>query len=90
MYLPDVNVWLAITFESHVHHAAAKNWYDSLSEEACAFCRMTQQGFLRLATNPKAFESEAVSLTDAWQFYDTFLRDPLVRFRDEPEDVERL
>src|SRR6266849_5289253 len=31
MLLPDVNVWLALTFDSHVHHAAAKIWFDALT-----------------------------------------------------------
>jgi predicted nucleic acid-binding protein len=26
MLLPDVNVWLALTFDSHVHHPVAKSW----------------------------------------------------------------
>jgi predicted nucleic acid-binding protein len=56
MFLPDINVWLALAFESHVHHEVAKGWLEGLSSEGCAFCRTTQQGFLRLATNPKAFD----------------------------------
>ena len=67
MFLPDVNVWLALAFESHFHHVAAREWFDAQPDASCLFCRMTQQGFLRLATNPKAFADEAVSLTDAWR-----------------------
>jgi predicted nucleic acid-binding protein len=29
MLLPDVNVWLALTFDSHIHHPAAKKWFDA-------------------------------------------------------------
>jgi hypothetical protein len=43
MLLPDVNVWLALTFDSHVHHPAAKTWFDGLADEVCFFCRLTQQ-----------------------------------------------
>ena len=28
--LPDVIVWLALTFDSHVHDLAAKSWFDAL------------------------------------------------------------
>ena len=35
MLLPDVNVWLALAFDSHVHHPVAKLWFDSLSNEVC-------------------------------------------------------
>ena len=33
MLLPDVNVWLALAFDSHVHHPVAKQWFDGLSNE---------------------------------------------------------
>ena len=67
MFLPDVNLWLALAFESHVHHSAAKSWFESVQEQDCTFCRLTQQGFLRLVTNPRAFDEEGVTLLDAWR-----------------------
>jgi toxin-antitoxin system PIN domain toxin len=89
MLLPDVNVWLALTFDSHVHHLAAKSWFDGLSSDAvCCFCRLTQQGFLRLATNRSVFGNNAVTLPEAWQKYDLFLSDPRVSFADEPAQIE--
>ena len=78
MLLPDVNVWLALTFDLHVHHPAAKNWFDGLTGEVCFFCRLTQQGFLRLATNGAAFGPHALTLAEAWQKYDTFRSDARV------------
>src|SRR5947209_20621068 len=72
MLLLDINVWLALTFDSHIHHPAAKAWFDGLANEVCCFCRLTQQGFLRLATNPSVFGKHAVTLPEAWQKYDTF------------------
>jgi uncharacterized protein len=90
MFLPDINLWLALAFESHVHHAVSKTWFDTLSGEGCSFCRMPQQGFLRLATNPKAFGTEAVTLVEAWHMYDAFLADPNVSFTSEPDGVEPL
>jgi uncharacterized protein len=90
MFLPDVNLWLALAFESHIHHASARSWFETAGQEGCAFCRLTQQGFLRLATNPKAFGPEAVSLNDAWRMYDAFTDDPRVTFTQEPEDLEEL
>ena len=91
MFLADVNVWLALAFQSHVHHSSAKAWFEALpSGESVRFCRMTQQGFLRLATNPKAFGNEAVPLIRAWELYDAFLGDPRVSFVQEPAGVEPL
>ena len=51
---------------------------------------MTQQGFLRLATNPAAFRDEAVSLEKAWECYDIFTGDPRVIFAVEPAGIDAL
>lgn len=88
MLLPDINVWLALTFGTHVHHPAAKIWFDALSGDVCCFCRLTQQGFLRLATNHKVFGAQALTLRQAWQAYDTLQTDPRVSFADEPPNLE--
>jgi predicted nucleic acid-binding protein len=55
MYLPDINFWLALNFSQHKHNSAATSWFNALPQnDQCFFCRFTQMGFLRLATNPKA------------------------------------
>lgn len=90
MLLPDVNVWLALAFDAHTHHLAAKRWIEGLSNELCFFCRMTQQGFLRLATNPSVLGADAVSLSQAWQVYDTTLSDQRVSYAEEPVGLESL
>ena len=87
-YLPDINVWLALTFSAHLHHSAALNWFDTAPIGSCAFCRMTQQGFLRLTSNPAVFKSDALSLPQAWHAYDTLLGDERVIFRPESDKVE--
>ena len=86
--LPDVNVWLALAFDAHVHHPAAKIWFDGLTDEVCLFCRLTQQGFLRLATNRQVFGANALALAGAWQKYDTLRSDPRVSFADERPTLE--
>ncbi len=86
--LPDVNVWVALSFSSHVHHPSANAWFKSLSNESLYFCRMTQQGFLRLVTNSRAFPTAAVPLSRAWQMYDAILTDPKIAFTSEPASIE--
>ena len=89
MLLPDINVWLAMTFATHVHHATAKVWFDALATDGtCYFCRLTQQGFLRLASNAKVFRTEALTLQEAWRFYDALANDSRVNFAMEPSDLE--
>ena len=89
MFLPDINFWLALTFEVHMHHAVAKTSFDSYPAQPFFFCRFTQQGFLRIASTAKAFGEEAVSLREGWRLYDTILSDPRVRLADEPDDLEQ-
>jgi uncharacterized protein len=90
MYLLDVNVWLALAFDTHVHHTVAKNWFDGLPTGRFFFCRMTQQGFLRLATDPRVLRSDAVTLADAWKMYDAMHRDARITCCDEPVGTEIL
>ena len=50
---PDVNVWMALSFQGHVHHEIAREWFESLDDPDDArlcFCRITQLSFLRLIT----------------------------------------
>jgi toxin-antitoxin system PIN domain toxin len=89
MYLPDINVWLALAFEVHFHHRTAKAWFEGTGPDSCGFCRLTQQGFLRLATNPAVFGDEAVPMDVAWSCYDRLLEDERVYFMREPEGVEK-
>jgi toxin-antitoxin system PIN domain toxin len=86
--LPDVNVWLALTFSSHSQHPPANSWFKALTNETLFFCRMTQQGFLRLASNAKVFPKDAVSITDAWRLFDRILVDPRIGFAGEPAGLE--
>ena len=51
---------------------------------------MTQQGFLRLATDPRVLKSEAVTLPEAWGMYDGILRDRRISFSEEPAGVETI
>ena len=51
--LVDANVWLAVAFSGHVHHAPAKTWFEGQNDATCAFCRVTQMALLRHLTNSK-------------------------------------
>lgn len=86
MHLLDVNVWLALAFDSHLHHSRAAEWFAAAQPDSCCFCRMTQQGFLRLATTPRIMTPQALTLSEAWRAYD----DPKVVFVDEPSGVESI
>jgi uncharacterized protein len=90
MHLPDISVWLALAFDSHQHHVRAVDWFRTAELESCCFCRVTQQGFLRLATTPRVMTPQALTLKEAWVAYDDLYRDPRVVFADEPDGIEPL
>jgi toxin-antitoxin system PIN domain toxin len=91
MYLPDINVWLALAFIAHAQHPRARAWFNGLAENhRCFFCRFTQQGFLRLANNPRAFPQVAITQTEAWKLYDSFLANPRIDVASEPPMLESM
>ena len=86
--LPDLNVWLALVSDRHVHHGAAREWFEALEEQRAVFCRVTQMGLLRLLTHPKVMGEDALSLAAAWQCYDALRGDARVVYHIEPPHLE--
>lgn len=86
--LPDVNVWLALASDRHVHHPLAREWFTSIREAGAAFCRVTQMGFLRLLTNSRVMGDDVLNQRQAWGFYEQLERDQRVVFALEPPHIE--
>lgn len=84
----DVNVWLALAFQTHPAHKLAKKHFESASSEIPAvFCRATQHSFLRLVTTPaiqKCYGSESISNALAWERWEYLAGMPQVLFLSEP------
>ena len=87
-YLADVNVWVALSAIGHVHYSSAMEWFTESEPDTIAFCRVTQQGFLRLLTNPRLMGENVVSAARAWELYDALRRDPRITFTPEPPGLE--
>ncbi len=86
---PDINVWVALTYEGHTHHSNAAEWFATLSPEATlAFCRFTQLGLLRLLTTVAVMNDEVMTQPQAWAAYDRWLKDTRVELVDEPAELE--
>jgi hypothetical protein len=80
---------VALTYEGHVHHAAAAAWFAELPPDVTlAFCRFTQLGLLRLLTTAAVMGDEVMTQPQAWAAYDRWLRDPRVMLVDEPPEIE--
>ena len=87
---PDINVWVALTYDRHVHHVAARTWFDGLAPSArLFFCRWTQLGLLRLLSAPAVMGVDrAKSQQEAWKAYDAWHADARVGLLDEPSELE--
>ncbi len=64
MGLLDVNVLVALVWDSHVHHAAARRWFAENQRSGWATCSVTEGGFVRVSSNPKVLPA-AVTVADA-------------------------
>jgi len=91
-YCPDLNVWVALAYDGHQHHASAKAWLAGLNEGPIYFCRLTQLGLLRLLTHPSVMGEDVRSQKESWLIYDSLLRDDRVSFHmeAEPEQIESV
>jgi toxin-antitoxin system PIN domain toxin len=84
---PDVNVWLALLLEDHIHRALVRQWWDS-AQSGMYFLRLTQVSVLRLLTTPAAMNGRPLRMTEAWSSYDHLFDDDRVAFLDEPANID--
>jgi toxin-antitoxin system PIN domain toxin len=89
LFFPDLNVWLALSVEGHIHNEPAWRWLESLpGESRVIFSRYTQIGLLRLLTNAAMMSTRALAVREAWKVYDGWIRDARVEFYPEPRNID--
>lgn len=86
--LPDINVWLALLNERHVHHSAAVGYWEDSAAPRIFFCRITLLGVLRLSTNKTVMGSVPYTVKQAWQAVQGVVDLPEVGFQAEPDGVD--
>lgn len=88
VFLYDANVWVALAFAAHPHYGiAAQHFQLRDSGHPAAFCRVTQQAFLRLVSTPvlqQTYNSSLITNSDAWSKCQDLLALPQIRWLDEP------
>lgn len=57
MALLDVNALVALAWDSHVHHTAVRAWFAANGTRGWCTCPITESGFVRVSSNPKALPS---------------------------------
>jgi uncharacterized protein len=88
-FLPDVNVWVALAAERHVHHHIARLWFGNLQDGDLAFCRVTQMGLLRLLSNRHVIQEEVLAADEAWRAYRAMRSDWRIVYLVEPDNFLR-
>lgn len=82
--LPDVNVLVALVWERHIHHAAARRWRAELGHGPWATTSVTQTGFVRVSAN-RAAVGEPLAVREAVAVLATLIAVPSHRFL--PDDA---
>ena len=86
---PDINVWLALLIEDHIHRPSAVAWWRADHSKRIAFSRLTQIGVLRLLTTSAAMNGQPLSMAEAWAAHDYLYLDHRVVFLPEPSTLEQ-
>jgi toxin-antitoxin system PIN domain toxin len=85
---PDVNVWLALLLEDHIHRSVALHWWRGAPFEVIAFSRFTQMSVLRLLTTSAVMNDRPLTMAGAWKAYDRFFGDDRVVLLGEPVGLD--
>jgi toxin-antitoxin system PIN domain toxin len=51
-YLPDVNIWVALSDPAHIAHEQATEWLLGSHGARLLLCPVTEAGFVRIAASP--------------------------------------
>jgi len=88
--VPDINVWLPLSYQRHIHYPSARSWFKRLEDDShVCFCRCTQLGLLRLLTTGAVMgEDKVLSQAEAWVVYDRWIQDDRVSFVEESSTLE--
>lgn len=88
----DTGVWVGLAFASHPHHHAAREEFEAAdSDRPVAFCRTTQNSFLRLLTTSTIqtlYGGPPVTNAQAWAKSQELLSLPQVVWLAEPVGLE--
>ena len=58
---PDVNILIALVDDEHAHHRRASDWVESDRRQKWATCPITQNGCLRIMSQPRYSNSMSIA-----------------------------
>ena len=53
IWLPDVNVLVALAWPQHVGHSLATRWFDEAADDGWSTCSITESGFMRVSATQR-------------------------------------
>ena len=88
--LPDVNVWLALSYAAHPFHARATEYWHTVctANTPLWFCRSTMLALVRLFSQPKLMGADVLSLPAAMALYRQWVDTPAVALLTEPPGMD--
>ena len=81
--LPDLNLWLALAWSGHRHHAIACRYWEEQAAHTVVFTAVTALGLVRLLSQPRVMGEAVLSLGQASAVQTAFLEQPGVRLVDD-------
>jgi toxin-antitoxin system PIN domain toxin len=84
--LPDLNVWLALTWPLHPQHLRARHYWQQEAGERVVFCTATGLGLVRLLCRASVMGETTLSPAAAGEVLERFCEQPGVGFGGEPTD----
>jgi toxin-antitoxin system PIN domain toxin len=88
-FLPDINVWIALHYEAHHHHAEAVAWFRSLDDRvSLVFCRHTQIGMFRLLTTDTVMHGAPLTQEHCWGIYAQWMDGGRAFLHAEPSGLD--
>lgn len=84
-HLVDINVVFSLLVKNHVHHSVSWQWWERRGDGSVGMCLLCRMGILRLLTNNKAMNGQAISPEAALKAWDSFSADPRTTWVATPE-----
>ena len=82
--LPDLNVWLALSWPGHSHHRQAVHYWEQQAADQVLFCTVTALGLVRMVSQPKLMGVAVKNAVEASALLDALCQQPGVQVA-EPE-----
>ena len=89
-HLVDINVVFALLVKNHVHHPVSWQWWERREDNSVGMCLLCRMGVLRLLTNNKAMNDNAISPEAALEAWDAFSADPRTLWVDVPKTSHEM